>query len=445
MNKSQIKFLEALRVSLRGEQVEWKNGVNAKEWEDILLLADQHHILPMIYNAVYACPAFFSLNPQRQRYYKYQTIFYVTRQISETADFLALLQKLQEKGLQPIVVKGIVCRNLYPAPDDRMSADEDLFAPDGEFAPLQDSLINLGLTLSGGGNAPENKKEQEISFYKNNSPLYLELHRELFPSESGAYGNLNRYFKNSQNRTEEIRVQGIRIRTLNKTDHFFYLICHALKHFLHSGFGIRQVCDLLLFAETYGAGLDWDRIRQQCLECHADVFAAALLKIGERYLGFLPEKAGVPEDWRNFPIDENDLLADLLDSGVYGGTTRSRLHSSRITLQAVEDDAEKQKTSKTLDRKSMARSLLHAAFPPYAELKQRYSYLKRAPFLLPVAWLVRLFRYEKEVRQSDSSNLRESLELGSKRVKLLKEYHIIEDSSTEKRSNRSARKQMCRK
>lgn len=35
---------------------------------------------------------------------------------------------------------------------------------------------------------------------------------------------------------------------MNASDHLFYLICHALKHFYHSGFGIRQVCDILLFA-----------------------------------------------------------------------------------------------------------------------------------------------------------------------------------------------------
>lgn len=36
---------------------------------------------------------------------------------------------------------------------------------------------------------------------------------------------------------------------LAPTDHLLCLLCHAYKHFLYAGFGIRHVCDIGIFAE----------------------------------------------------------------------------------------------------------------------------------------------------------------------------------------------------
>ena len=47
------------------------------------------------------------------------------------------------------------------------------------------------------------------------------------------------------------------------TDHLLYLILHALKHFLYSGFGIRQVCDIALFSERYRDEIDWSRVKTE--------------------------------------------------------------------------------------------------------------------------------------------------------------------------------------
>ena len=40
-----------------------------------------------------------------------------------------LFDKMRQNGLTPLIVKGIVCRDLYPNPDLRTSNDEDLYIP----------------------------------------------------------------------------------------------------------------------------------------------------------------------------------------------------------------------------------------------------------------------------------------------------------------------------
>lgn len=62
-----------------------------------------------------------------------QSIF---QQVSRTALFLSDEKELAQLGVQPLVMKGIVCRNLYPKPDLRPSGDEDLLIPEKDFAAV---------------------------------------------------------------------------------------------------------------------------------------------------------------------------------------------------------------------------------------------------------------------------------------------------------------------
>ena len=50
----------------------------------------------------------------------------VAVQSKRTEDFSRIYRELREKGLSPLVVKGISCRRLWKNPDARPSGDEDL-------------------------------------------------------------------------------------------------------------------------------------------------------------------------------------------------------------------------------------------------------------------------------------------------------------------------------
>ena len=82
------------------------------------------------------------------------------------------------------------------------------------------------------------------------------------------------------NHLVEVTVQGCAVTTMELTDHLVNLIYHAFKHFLHSGFGIRQVCDIVLFANQYGDSIDGDRAIANCQKIRADYFAMSMFWIG---------------------------------------------------------------------------------------------------------------------------------------------------------------------
>ena len=393
MQHTQQLFLEALKAALKNEQVEWNNKLEAQEWMDLFRMAEVHQILPMIYQA----------DPQILAPAKAQMVRTVIMQTQKTGEFEPLYRYLRESGICPLVVKGIVCRNIYPNPDYRISGDEDLLIRPEDFRKCHDLLRKYGMQTSEQDmDAEELESVYEVPYGKKGSLIYIELHKSLFPPESEAYGDLNRFFANVHEDAIDIRIDGTDIRTMGYTDHLFYLICHSFKHFLHSGFGIRQVCDIILFANEYGDAIDWEKVLRQCREIHADLFAAALFAIGEKYLTFDPEKAHYPKVWQGICVDE----------------TMSRKHSSNMTLDAVAADKNGKKAGNTV---------LKSLFPSAKKLEGRYPYLKKHPILLPIAWTDRILKYRKETVAGGDNAAADSVKIGNQRIELMKEYGIIKN------------------
>lgn len=414
MDVKNARFMEALKASLESRKVAWEAELSRQEWMELFQLAQAHHVLPMIYETVYACPAARRADADLFAAYKGQVRRAVHMQIMKTSELMGMLRHLDKAGVKPVVVKGIVCRDLYPVPDFRMSGDEDVVVPPEQFALCDKALRVFGMVPADAN--VDREHAYEVPYGKPGTPVYIELHRSLFPPESEAYGDLNRFFKNLHERRVEITIQGMTVPTMAPTDHLFYLICHAFKHFLHSGFGIRQVCDVVLFANRYGSEIDWDGLYACCREIHAECFAAAMFEIGRKYLVFDPNQACLTQAWRNMDVDETEMLEDLLKGGIYGDASMSRKHSSSMTLDAV---------SASKQGKQPRSSMIKLLFPSVQKMTAKYPYLKKHPWLLPAAWVSRLINYTKETGSVKDNNMADSLRIGKERIEMLKKYRII--------------------
>lgn len=416
IRNQQLLFLQALKASLENQQVSWDMDLSVQDWESLFRLAEVHHVLPMIYDAVYKCPAAQKMDRQFFAPFKQRVFRMVMLQTMKTGEFLTLYQGLKQANLKLLVVKGIICRSLYPNPDYRISSDEDLWILPNEFWQCHERMLQCGMQLSVSMEAEAMAEAYEVPYGKAGSPIYIELHKSLFPPESAAYGDLNRYFQKAPLRAVEVKIDGVSIQTMGYTDHLFYLICHAFKHFLHSGFGIRQVCDIIMYANKYGSQIDWMQILENCKEINADKFAAALFQIGSKYLVFDSDKAEYPFAWRKIKVDELPLFQDLISGGLYGDSSMSRKHSSNITLDAVVAQKQGCKAKGVM---------LSSVFPSVSKLVSRYPYLRKYPCLLPVAWCNRLCKYIKETKYGRDNTVADALKIGNERKELLKKYGII--------------------
>ena len=402
-------LLDILRESLKGETYEVVSPGN-DSFVRMLKLASVHEILPLICETIYQSNAL--KNNTVFTVYKQHAIINAAMQKIKTAEFLHMYKTMQAQGLDPLVVKGVICQSLYPRAILRTSVDNDLYVPNEQFKACHQFLADYGLVQDD----PDTNIDtsHEISYHCEKPPLYIELHRSLFPDDSEAYGSFNRFFEHAAENSIRVQVDDTSVRTLDPTDHLLYLFLHAFKHFLHSGIGIRLVCDIGVFADHYHAEIDWKYIKDSLAGIHALDYARALFKIVDKYL--ITDAAYITDirDWDILAVDEEPLLIDILDSGVHGASSLSRLHSSNITLNAV---TEGRNTG----------GVLHSIFLPLKSMEGRYPYLKTIPILLPVAWTQRILGYLKEAKQSSSDDMLESIRIGDERIKLLEQYNIIKN------------------
>lgn len=403
MTQAQENFLIALRASRNGEQVEpARFGSTLPE---VLAIAIQQHLLPVILETVPEAHAP-SLKDSTLAAYRQLAVQQVTRQAERTLDFYALYRYLRKEGLHPVVVKGELCSRLYPWPYHRISADHDLYIEKTEFPSCHRALLAYGLRTE----TPEEKlnSTDEVTYRDDNRRYYIELHRALFDTGPDAPDDLNQFFPDVFGRLTE--VDGM--LSMQPHEHLLFLLLHAFKHFIHSGVGIRQTCDMALWVQAYADQIDWTRLKESCRLVHAERFAAAQFRIAQQYLGCsLP----LPDCWQIGSVEAEPMLLDMFAGGVFGVSSLSRQYSSTGTMTAIRRNRAQKKPC-----------ILRSIFPTRTHMAKNYPYVQKHPLLLPAAWTSRIFRCIREIRQDGSGNASESLRLTNQRVELMRYYGVIE-------------------
>lgn len=408
MKKTNLEFLSLLKSSLKNEKYDGEKI----DFEDLLYIykmSEIHHVVPMIYNAAYNEDFSKECDANFQAMFKSSAFRYIFSQIQRTNHFLEVYKKLSEKNIKILVFKGIIFRNMYNNPDDRISSDEDILIKKEDYEKVKEFFLSEGFEFI--------DKGEECAYFSKSTGLCIEVSTSLFSHESKAYGHLNKLFEDVFEKSIKINIDKIDILTLSHEQHLIYIVFHNMKHFLTGGFGIRQVADFSKYIETYGEYINWEKFWSDLKDLNYDTFALNLIEISLKYLGFNDDKITYPDNITSFDelknsqkyyINSESLINDILDAGVFGASTMDRKHTALMTLDAVED---KKKSNR-----------LKAVFPNVNYLKDNYTYLQKYPILLPVAWGKRILSYLKKNKTSSYIN---TMELGKQRIELLKEYKII--------------------
>ena len=420
MNQPEILLLELLRQAITDSCLSLSENPDRQTWQKMIQLAKIHDVVPLVIRAIWKLDQTHNIGSSYITQAQNKTI----AQARKTADFLLLYEYLSDRDLHPVVMKGIILRDIYPQPELRLSTDEDILIDPADFPLYHEAFLQYGLSPANA--SADLSSTDEVSYENKEMHLYIEVHKSLFLANTEAFGDFNSSFGDALDQSITKKIYNTEIRTLKYTDHLLYLILHALKHFLYSGFGIRQVCDIILFSEYYRKEIDWSTVSSELQRMHAMDFTRAIYKIG--LINLLPENhlQTIWDSWNCMQIDEKPLLHDIMEGGIYGASSVARLHSSNLTLQAA-----KQREKKGLYKLFLpVSSVLHTVFLPIDKMSGRSPYLKKVPILLPVAWLQRIFGYLIEQtsltkHSKKKLNTADPIRIGRSRVGLLKQYGII--------------------
>ena len=403
MNTSEQNFFNILSSALWDKPLFLDNP----DYKEILDISISHHLMPLVFEKL--CEDSNFKATQLYSKAKMNVMLKVIGQAQRTNIFLDVYKKLNEQGIYPIVMKGIICRMLYGKyADHRPSSDEDILVLPEDFHKTCEFFKSEGYDSNMNPDEVDLNNLQAISFFNNNGG-HFEVHVNPIGKGNELSSLMDSYFHDVFKDSIEFEINGVKIKSMSHTNHFLFLVFHAFRHFIGSGFGVRQVIDMLLYENEYESQIDWDYIHSALEKTHSQSFFADLVSIGNTYLGFsLPmhEKECCPDD----------LLEDLMSNGIFGNDTNAKIMAGTMTSMAVKNSEEGNIKNG---------SIIKSIFPSKNYMLKDNPELNEKPWKLPIAWVQRWGRFIKRNKINGGNLAGESMEIGNRRIALLKKYNIV--------------------
>ena len=406
----QIKFFCALIANIikDNSEIHLQGEV---DWTYLVQIAKEHNLLALFVEGASKHYSFIS-RPEYEKEMN-ESIAIVSAQVRRTSAFLKLYEAFVEEDLHPIVMKGLICRELYGSlGDHRPSGDEDILIRPCEYERAKRILIANGY-ISEIEKESESQIDrlQEVSFIHPKDRLHIELHLNAMGRETEDRARMSDYFVNVFENYREIEIQGVPVRTMNHQDHLTLLILHTFKHFTLGGFGIRQMLDILLYQRQFGEEIDFEQLDKTLYEFKASAFWNDMIHIGNLYLGF--ELSAMRE-----PNCPDELLDDMVQCGAFGNKSQAEVTAGRATMRA---------SANYLNDKSSNMFIVvwRSIFPSKVYMLDQAPYLLKKPWLLPIAWLRRWINFIMKNRKNNGNLATQSLKISQRRMKVLKKYDLV--------------------
>lgn len=409
MDISERQLLLCLSAYARGDKkAPLADGFSVADLADLHSLAHIHKLTAVIYDKMAGISELFSGTNELSNTFRREAILESRAQCTKTDVLLKLTDAFERASVRYVIVKGVVCRELYSVPDARNSADEDIFILHDDLDAAESVLTSLGFSKSGSDDS------DVVHWFDRSSALHIELHFKLTSKLSSS---LEPYFTEQIKHRISYPIGTSHVYTFAPTTNLVFMVSHAQKHFIAGGFGIRTLCDTALFAVKYVSHIDKDELYAKLSSINAVTFFHQLLAIARDYL-FIDTSA-----WDIADVAAgNDLLDDILKAGIYGQSTLARRHSSSLSVVAAENG-------------ESTANIIRVIFPPANTISSRYPFVKKHPLLLPIGWFKRIADYSRELAHSkkDENSPKATVLLHKKRSELIKKYGITIDTKSSNR------------
>lgn len=322
----------------------------APDWSYIYNLANIHNVLAIIAHEASLLPNELRPDGKIMSMFKQQLGYTIIEfdKRSKAKEFITKI--LDENNIEFILLKGAVLSDCYPVPEYRTSGDIDIVIRNDALEKcrtITDKLSEDGIiTYSVTGH------QYEISINYNGCNIEIHTDKDLH----------NSYFENifalaEQNKNEY---------KLDDTLHLAYVICHIAKHFRHQGAGIRMFMDIDVLARRLSNNNDnaINDVIEICKKSGYEKFANACLSICKVWFG---TPVSIDYDIRN-----DERLTALFENEVITAGTFGNANMSDIDYYAKS-------------------GLMYYLFPSINQMRLRYKFLEKHSFLLPAAWIMRIF------------------------------------------------------
>ncbi|MBQ8146301.1 MAG: nucleotidyltransferase family protein [Clostridia bacterium] len=338
-------IVELIKCALNGGKPKLDDSF---DFEEAYEFAQKRQITPILFYGASSLDGFMDTLIGKRFFKSTMNLSFYCAEQSETIS--SVKSAFNENGIDYLVVKGTILRNLYPYPEMRLMSDADILIREENYEQIRPIMRGLGLV-------EEYESDHELVWKK--GEFTIELHKRLVPSYNKDYYE---YFGDGW-KIATIKDDNTSEYFMSAEDNFIYNFVHYAMHYRNSGIGVKHVTDFFVMMDN-NPELDFNYIETEL------------------------EKLQLLEFWKNtkklldvwFKSVNSDEITDFMtrrifDSGAYG-TLENKLNSEAV------------RTSNT-GKNVKANKMFKVIFPSYKGMCQKYSVLKKAPILLPIMWIVR--------------------------------------------------------
>lgn len=382
MTKEKLFLLDVLKSFIHEEKLNFDTEL---DWAELMRLST--------INSVTGILGYMTMQSPCERTAKYADVLKkqcfaniaIFAQRTEKAN--RMLDRLNDEGIDHMISKGYVVRNYYPMPELRSYGDIDILIKPQDRQKCHELMLEMGFEV---------KEDWEPVYSYHNGMEVYEFHTEIIEIDISDNADCRGFFNTAWEHT--INTCG---HTFEPTPefHFLYLMTHIAKHLRDSGAGVRMYLDLAAFVKHFGTSIDWNWIDAKLEDLKLKDFANTALTTVEKCFSVQS-----PIELREIAEDTFERFMDFtFDGGVFGHVGRDK---GLVTLKNAGD-------------KSRTATVMQRVFPPASTIESRYTYLQGKHWLLPVAWVHRVFK-NRELWKRRADEVKSILQTDNEEVESLK-------------------------
>ena len=359
--------------------------IEGSDFEGLFKLADMHSVI-----GIYAAMNRKNKFPMSQEMAK-KLDSYMLATVSQSVMWDTLYkevsEKLANKGIINIVVKGPVIKKFYPDPDLRTMGDIDLVVHKNDIPLACKTMLEIGFREC-------TNTVDEFKFVRNN--MTVEIHEDLTSEDFGTgvdYKKEMQYIFSCTKKTDSY------VRELTDDCHLVYQILHIAHHLFSAGCGIRQILDVALTIKH--CDIDIKSVLEKFDVFRLTELAHMIFYLCDKWFEVNVEDYEIDQELYNYVADH------ILSGGVFG------FAAGREKNQSVRDSM----------RHSRIKFFLVNAFPNINIMRSYVIWFRNKPsILLPIAWVYRWITSYKDHSDRINYYIKKSI-TGDKQIK--KEYEML--------------------
>lgn len=235
-----------------------------------------------------------------------------------------LISKLEQAGIEAVLLKGVGTASFYPVPELRKTGDVDLLLIDPEHLERAEvTLQQWGLRVA------ERQPSLHHVVLLTGEGIEVELHTML--AEPFDNQGINQYMQNKLpdcgKNIRRLDCMGVELPVLDTGYHAYELLLHMLQHFLRAGFGLRLLCDWVVFWNRETDVHEREKYSTLVRESGLDGFSDMVTLFCCAYLGLNRECVS----WMGISgkYDVEGFLQEILEAEEFGKSAADRMVTLR--------------------------------------------------------------------------------------------------------------------